>query len=75
MGLLRAIATGIMCCSMVACVTNGAPGNADDIILIEDFDSGSYGAWTVEGDAFAKGPRETRLVGKMADHSSPRSLW
>jgi len=67
MGLLRAIATGIMCCSMVACVTNGAPGNADDIILIEDFDSGSYGAWTVEGDAFAKGPRETRLVGKMAD--------
>jgi fructan beta-fructosidase len=51
---------------MVACGTNRAPGHADEIILIEDFDSGSYDDWTAEGDAFAIGPRETKLVGRMA---------
>jgi len=66
MGLLKAISTGIVCCSMVACMMTGEPENADDIILIEDFNSGSYGDWTVEGEAFDKGPGESRMVGIMA---------
>ncbi|MHC4216707.1 MAG: hypothetical protein ACYSWP_25460, partial [Planctomycetota bacterium] len=30
----------------------------DDLILIEDFESESYGKWTAEGDAFGKSPIE-----------------
>lgn len=67
MGLLRTIATGIMCCFMVACTAAGKSERADDIILIEDFDSDSYDGWTSEGEAFAKGPGETRMVGRMPD--------
>lgn len=37
----------------------------DDLIVIEDFESSSYGQWTAEGDAFVKGPRKTRMVGTL----------
>lgn len=38
---------------------------ADDLIVIEDFESTSYGEWTAEGDAFGKGPRERGMVGAL----------
>jgi fructan beta-fructosidase len=38
---------------------------ADDIILIEDFETESYGEWTTEGDAFGKGPRDGGMVGTL----------
>jgi fructan beta-fructosidase len=38
---------------------------ADDLILIEDFESASYGKWTAEGDAFGKSPRREGMVGAL----------
>jgi fructan beta-fructosidase len=38
---------------------------ADDLILIEDFEATSYRKWTVEGEAFGKGPLEEEMVGAL----------
>ena len=38
---------------------------APDIILVEDFESPTYGEWTVKGDAFGKGPIEEDMVGAL----------
>jgi sucrose-6-phosphate hydrolase SacC (GH32 family) len=35
----------------------------DDLVLIEKFEAISYGEWTVEGEAFGKGPIEEDMVG------------
>ncbi len=43
---------------------------ADDLVLIEDFESESYGQWTTEGDAFGKGPREEDMVGALGSRSA-----
>ena len=37
----------------------------DDVIVIEDFEAGSYGQWTAEGDAFGARPRQVRMVGAL----------
>ncbi|MHC4456166.1 MAG: GH32 C-terminal domain-containing protein [Planctomycetota bacterium] len=44
--------------------------NADDIIVIEDFESESYGQWRAEGDAFGKGPREEDMVGALGSRAA-----
>ncbi|MHC4266767.1 MAG: hypothetical protein ACYSUK_12680, partial [Planctomycetota bacterium] len=38
---------------------------SDDVLIIEDFESESYGQWTTEGEAFGKGPREDGMVGTL----------
>jgi fructan beta-fructosidase len=58
--LCLAIITFILpACAPVA----GRP--AGDLILIEDFESASYGKWKVEGEAFGKGPRREDMVGAL----------
>ena len=59
------------CDSTEALKTDSKPQTAagthltDDLILIEDFESESYGKWTAEGAAFGKGPREEDMVGSL----------
>ena len=47
----------------------GCSKKTSDTIVIEDFDGGSYGEWTVEGTAFASGPAggedSHRMVGLL----------
>lgn len=43
---------------------------ADGIVLVEDFESTSYEGWTVEGDAFGRGPREEDMVGALGSRSA-----
>ncbi|MHC4187515.1 MAG: hypothetical protein ACYSRQ_04905, partial [Planctomycetota bacterium] len=38
---------------------------AEDVIVIEDFESESYGQWTADGEAFGKGPMEEDIVGNL----------
>ena len=38
---------------------------ADGIVLVEDFESTSYEKWTVEGDAFGRGPKQEGMVGTL----------
>jgi fructan beta-fructosidase len=46
------------------CLAVGASLPAQDL-LINDFESGNYGAWTVTGTAFGSGPAEGTLPGQM----------
>jgi hypothetical protein len=39
--------------------------HAAEPIIIADFESDTYGAWKVEGDAFGKGPAQGTLPGQM----------
>ncbi len=39
-----------------------ARGVARESIVIADFEGGDYGQWTVEGEAFGKGPRAARCL-------------
>jgi len=58
--------TSSLCLAIFAFTLSPAsPCLADDVILIEDFESASYGGWTSEGDAFGKGPREEGMVGAL----------
>ncbi|MHC4496976.1 MAG: hypothetical protein ACYSYM_14260, partial [Planctomycetota bacterium] len=43
---------------------------ADDLILIEDFEAATYEEWTVNGDAFGKGPVEEDMVGVLGSRSA-----
>ena len=54
---------GVFC--IVPLVLSGCTHLDDDLILIEDFESASYGNWTAEGDAFGKGPIEEDMVGVL----------
>ncbi|HCO92660.1 MAG TPA: 2,6-beta-D-fructofuranosidase [Phycisphaerales bacterium] len=38
---------------------------SDGIVLIEDFETDSYGNWTTEGDAFGESPTEEDMVGVL----------
>ena len=42
-----------------------SPAFADEDILINDFEAADYGEWTVEGEAFGKGPAKGKLGGQM----------
>ncbi|MHC4568020.1 MAG: hypothetical protein ACYTE3_19940 [Planctomycetota bacterium] len=55
----------ILAFTLPACTLLG-----DDVILIEDFEATTYGQWTVEGDAFGKGPVEEDMVGVLGRRSA-----
>lgn len=42
-----------------------APANADEDILISDFEAADYGDWTVQGEAFGTAPAQGTLPGQM----------
>jgi sucrose-6-phosphate hydrolase SacC (GH32 family) len=54
-----------LCLAIVTFTVSSYICLADDLILIEDFEAISYGDWTVEGEAFGKGPIEEDMVGTL----------
>lgn len=54
--------------AVLALVLSASAGSlrAADDLLIADFEGPDYGAWTVTGDAFGKGPAQGTLPGQMA---------
>lgn len=43
---------------------------ADDVVVIEDFESESYGEWTADGEAFGERPVEEDMVGALSSRSA-----
>jgi sucrose-6-phosphate hydrolase SacC (GH32 family) len=56
-----------LCLAILTFTSPACTRQADDLILIEDFETASYGRWTAEGDAFGKGPRGEGMVGALGD--------
>ena len=50
---------------VVAILITAAALHAAEPIIIADFESETYGAWKVEGDAFGKGPANGKIGGQM----------
>lgn len=50
---------------ILAILITAAALHAAEPIVIADFETETYGAWKVEGDAFGKGPAHGKLVGQQ----------
>ncbi len=50
---------------ILAIAITAATLHAAEPIIISDFESETYGAWKVEGDAFGKGPAHGKLGGQQ----------
>ncbi len=50
---------------VAVCMLFGSWGWAQEDLLIADFEQATYAGWTVEGEAFGKGPAEGTLPGQM----------
>jgi fructan beta-fructosidase len=62
----RSIARALLQVSLVALLLSVATlARAADDLLIADFESETYGDWTVEGEAFGPGPAAGTLPGQM----------
>jgi len=68
--MIRYIRT--LCLVTLALAVTAVPciGIAEDVILIEDFEGDTYGEWTVEGDAFGKGPSGRGWVGSLGGRAA-----
>ncbi|MCX7597284.1 MAG: glycoside hydrolase family 32 protein, partial [Armatimonadetes bacterium] len=49
----------------LAATMSGTHANADDTIIIADFEGETYGAWRAEGEAFGPGPARGTLPNQM----------
>jgi sucrose-6-phosphate hydrolase SacC (GH32 family) len=56
----KALSACTLCLSLAAAAAEDRPD-----ILLADFEGEDYGAWTVEGEAFGKGPARGALPGQM----------
>lgn len=62
--------TSVLCLVVLTFALPACAHLADDIVLVEDFESTSYEGWTVEGDAFGRRPREEDMVGALGSRSA-----
>ena len=72
MKITSSLCLAILIFTSPAC-TRIAECPAGDLILIEDFESASFGQWTTEGNAFGKGSREDGMVGSLGNRVAASS--
>ena len=62
-----------LCLSIFTLILPASICLANDLIIIEDFKSESFGEWTAEGEAFGEGPREDGMVGTLGSRVAASS--